>query len=111
MYQRFIRKKSPVQWVDLPGGGAGFHERGRLVSDLRLAGASTRVRGFAGRKVEVCRQPDGRLLVYLERRLLLEQPATPDRPVRGLTMNRSAAPRKKKPARIYKLGGRLANRA
>jgi transposase len=68
-------------------------------------------RGFAGRKVEVCQQPDGRLLVYLERRLLLEQAATPDQPVRALKMNRSAAPRKKKPVRIYKLGGRLATRA
>jgi transposase len=68
-------------------------------------------RGFAGRKVEVCQQPDGRLLVYLERRFLLEQAATPDRPVRALKMNRSAAPRKKKPVRIYKLGGRTATRA
>jgi len=68
-------------------------------------------RGYAGRKVEVCQQPDGRLLVYLERRLLLEQEATPDQPVRALKMNRHAAPRKKKPVRIYKLGGRLATRA
>jgi transposase len=68
-------------------------------------------RGFAGRKVEVCQQPDGRLLVYLERRLLLEQAAVQDRPVRAFKMNRSTAPRKKKPLRIYKLGGRLATRA
>ena len=68
-------------------------------------------RGFAGRKVEVCQQPDGRLLVYLERRLLMEQAAPPDRPVRALKMKRNAAPRKKKPVRIYQLGGRLATRA
>jgi transposase len=67
-------------------------------------------RGFAGRRVEVCQQPDGRLLVYLERRLLLEQAAVSGQPVRALPMNRSAAPYKKKPARIYKLGGRLATR-
>jgi transposase len=68
-------------------------------------------RGYAGRKVEVCQQPDGRLLVYLERRLLLTEAAPPDRPVRALKMNRSAGPRRKKPVRIYKLGGRLATRA
>jgi transposase len=66
-------------------------------------------RGFAGRKVEICQQPDGRLLVYLERRLLLEQAAL-DRPVRAFKMNRRAGPRKKKPVRIYKLGGRFAGR-
>lgn len=68
-------------------------------------------RGFAGRKVEVCQQPDGRLLVYLERRLLLTHAAVPGRPVRALKMQRSTAPRKKKPLRIYQLGGRLATRA
>jgi transposase len=68
-------------------------------------------RGFAGRKVEVCQQPDGRLLVYLERRLLMEQAAPAARPVRALNMKRSTAPRKKKPVRIYKLGGRTATRA
>jgi len=73
--------------------------------------ALAKQRGYAGRKVEVCQQPDGRLLVYLERRLLLEQAATPDRPVRALKMNRRATPRQKKPVRIYKLGGRLATRA
>jgi transposase len=67
-------------------------------------------RGFAGRKVDVCQQPDGRVLVYLDRRLLLEQSAPSDQPVRALKMNRSAAPRKKKPVRIYNLGGRPATR-
>ena len=68
-------------------------------------------RGFAGRKVEVCQQPDGRLLVYLERRLLLEQVAPPNRPVRALDMQRRAAPRKKKPVRIYTFAGHPAIRA
>ena len=67
-------------------------------------------RGYAGRKVEVAQQPDGRLLVYLERRLLMEQAAPPDRPVRALDMQRRSAPRKKKPVRIYTLGGRPATR-
>ena len=65
-------------------------------------------RGFSGRKVEVCQQPDGRLLVYLERRLLLEQAAIPDRPVKALKRRRSTAPKKKTPVRLYQLGGRLA---
>lgn len=67
-------------------------------------------RGYAGRKVEVAQQPDGRLLVYLERRWLMEQAAPPDRPVRALDMQRRSAPRKKKPVRIYTLGGRPATR-
>ena len=53
-------------------------------------------RGFAGRKVLVCHLPDGRLRVYLEGRLLLEQAADPwAGPVRALQMRRSSAPRKK----------------
>ena len=71
-------------------------------------------RGYAGRKVEVAQQPDGRLLVYLERRWLMEQAAPPaappGRPVRALDMQRRSAPRKKKPVRIYTLGGRPATR-
>ena len=46
---------------------------------------------------------DGRLLVYLERRLLMEQAVPPDRPVRALDMQRRSAPRKKKSVRIYTL--------
>lgn len=68
-------------------------------------------RGFAGRKVLVCHLPDGRLRVYLDRRLLLEQAADPwAGPVRALKMNRSTAPRKKKPLRIYTFAGRPALR-
>ena len=65
-------------------------------------------RGFAGRRVEVCQQPDGRLLVYLDRRLLLEQAAPQNRPVRALKMQRSPAPRRKKPVRVYSFAGRPA---
>jgi hypothetical protein len=68
-------------------------------------------RGFAGKKVEVCHQPDGRMLVYLERRLLMEQAAANDQPVRAMNMKRAAGPRKKKPVKVYRLGGRLATGA
>jgi len=68
-------------------------------------------RGFAGRKVLVCHLPDGRLRVYLEGRMLLEQAADPwAGPVRALKMRRSTAPRKKKPLRVYKFAGRAALR-
>lgn len=68
-------------------------------------------RGFAGRKVLVCHLPDGRLRVYLEGRLLLEQAADPwAGPVRAMDMKRSRAPRKKKPLRIYTFAGRPALR-
>lgn len=68
-------------------------------------------RGFAGRKVLVCHLPDGRLRVYLEGRLLLEQPADPwAGPVRAMDMKRSTAPRQRKPLRVYQLAGRLAGR-
>lgn len=65
-------------------------------------------RGYSGRKVEVCQQPEGRLLVYLERRFLLEQAAIADRPVKAMKRKRSTAPKKKAPVRLYQLGGRLA---
>jgi len=68
-------------------------------------------RGFAGRKVLVCHLPDGRLRVYLEGRLLLEQAADPwAGPVRALDLRRSRAPRKKKPLRTYTFAGRPALR-
>ena len=65
-------------------------------------------RGYSGQKVEVCQQPDGRLLVYWERCLLLEQAAIPERPVKALKRKPSTAPKKKAPVRLYQLGGRLA---
>lgn len=68
-------------------------------------------RGFAGRAVQVCHLPDGRLRVYLEDRLLIEQAADPwAGPVRALDMKRSTAPRKKKPLRVYRFAGRPALR-
>jgi transposase len=78
--------------------------------DIQLPPLAHR-RGYAGRKVEVCQQPDGRLLVYLERRLLIQQAMPDTRPVRAMDMQRKTGPRKKKPVRIYKLGGRLATRS
>ena len=67
--------------------------------------------GFAGRTVVVCHAPDGRIRVYLDDRLLLEQAADPwAGPVRALDMQRSRAPHKKKPLRVYTFAGRPALR-
>ena len=67
--------------------------------------------GFAGRTVQVCHAPDGCIRVYLDGRKLLEQAADPwAGPVRALDMQRSRAPRKKKPLRVYTFAGRLAVR-
>lgn len=69
-------------------------------------------RGYQGKKVEVCQQPDGSLHVYLDRRLLHIEPAPVDNgPVRAHPMRKSKAPRKKKPIRIYHYAGYPANRA
>jgi len=68
-------------------------------------------RGLAGRKVLVCHLPDGRLRVYLEGCLLLEQAADPwAGPVRAMDLRRRKAPRQKKPLRIYTFAGRPALR-
>jgi transposase len=65
--------------------------------------------GFAGRTVQVCHAPDGCIRVYLDDRLLLEQAADPwAGPVRAFDMQRSTAPRKKKPLRVYTFAGRPA---
>ena len=65
--------------------------------------------GFAGRTVQVCHAPDGCIRVYLAGRKLLEQAADPwAGPVRALDMQRSTAPRKKKPQRVYSFAGRPA---
>lgn len=69
-------------------------------------------RGYAGKKVEVCHQPNGDFHVYLDRRLLHIQPAAPDAgPVRAHDFRKSNAPHKKKPVKVYTLGGRPALRA
>ena len=68
-------------------------------------------RGYAGRKVEVCHQPNGDFQIYLDRRLLHSQPAAADAgPVRAQPFRRTKAPHKKKPVRIYQFAGRPANR-
>lgn len=64
---------------------------------------------YAGKKVEVCHQPNGDMKVYLERRLLHCQAAESGAgPVRAQDMRRSNGPRKKKPAKIYAFAGRAA---
>jgi transposase len=69
-------------------------------------------KGFAGATVQVCHAPDGRIRVYLDDRLLLEQAADPwAGPVRALDMQRGRAPRKKKPLRVYTFAGRPAIRS
>lgn len=66
-------------------------------------------KGFAGRDVLVCHAPHGHVRVYLDDRLLFEQAADPwDGPVRALDMQRSKAPRKRKPLRVYTFAGRPA---
>ena len=61
--------------------------------------------------VQVCHAPDGCIRVYLDDRLLLQQAADPwAGPVRALDMQRSTAPRKKKPLRVYTFAGRPAVR-
>lgn len=69
-------------------------------------------RGYAGKQVEVCHQPNGDFHVYLERRRLHVQLADPHAgPVRAHDFRKSKAPHKKKPIRVYKYAGRLALRA
>lgn len=68
-------------------------------------------RGYAGKKVEVCQQPNGDFHIYLDRRLLSVEPAPAHAgPVRAHRFRRSNAPRKKKPVRIYKLPGAIYRR-
>lgn len=66
-------------------------------------------RGYAGKKVEVCQQPNGDLKFYLNRSLLHVEPAPPDAgPVRAQPQKRRSGPRKKKPLPIYNYAGRPA---
>ncbi len=58
-------------------------------------------RGYAGKKVDVCHQPNGDFHVYLDRRLLHMEVASPDAgPVRAHTFRKSRPPLKKKAVRI-----------
>jgi len=69
-------------------------------------------RGYAGKSVTVCHQPNGDFHIYLDRRLLLIQNASPNAgPVRAHDLGRSKAPHKKKPVRIYHFSGHPAMRA
>lgn len=68
-------------------------------------------RGYSGKKVEVCHQPNGDFHVYLDRRLLHIQSAAPDAgPVRAHSFRKTKAPRKKQPVKVYKYAGRPALR-
>lgn len=68
-------------------------------------------RGYSGKKVEVCHQPNGDFHVYLDRRPLHIQTAAADAgPVRAHDFRKTKAPRKKKPVRVYKFAGRPALR-
>ena len=66
-------------------------------------------KGYAGKKVEVCEQPNGDVKIYLDRRLLHCQPAEPGTgPIRARDMRRHTGPRKKKPIKTYTFAGRTA---
>ncbi len=66
-------------------------------------------KGYAGKKVEVCQQPNGDVKVYLQRRLLHSEAAEPGAgPVRARDMRRRAGPRQKKPLKSYTFAGRAA---
>ncbi len=67
-----------------------------------------RNRGYAGRKVEVCQQPSGDLLIYLQGRLLQRVSAPPHAPpVRAHSSKRRSAAHQQ-PCRIYNYAGRPA---
>jgi transposase len=69
-------------------------------------------RGYAGKKVEACHQPNGDFHVYLDRRLLHIEPAGAEAgAVRAQPFRKRQAPHKKKPVRIYNYAGHPALRA
>lgn len=69
-------------------------------------------RGYAGKKVEACHQPNGDFHIYIDRRLLHIEVARPGAgPVRAHSFRKSKAPTKKKPVRIYSFAGRPATRS
>jgi transposase len=66
-------------------------------------------RGYAGKKVEVCHQPNGDFHIYLDRRLLHTELGSGEAgPVRAHAFRKNKAPRKKKPVRIYQYAGHPA---
>jgi transposase len=69
-------------------------------------------RGYAGKNVEACHQPNGDFHVYLDQRLLHIETASPEAgPVRAHSFRKKKGPYKKKPVRIYHLSGHPAIRA
>lgn len=68
-------------------------------------------RGYAGKKVDLCQQPNGDFHIYLSGRLLHIEAAAPDaEPVRAHAMKRSQPKRKKKPLIVFKPGGGVFRR-
>lgn len=68
-------------------------------------------RGYAGKKVEACHQPNGDFHFYLNQRLLHVEVAPPDAgPVRAHPFRRTKSPLKKKPVKIYSFSGHPALR-
>ena len=58
-------------------------------------------RGYAGRSVEACHQPNGDFHIYLDRALLHVEPAAADAgPVRAHAFRKHSGPRKKKPLAV-----------
>ena len=94
---RYERKVNPDHTITVAPGV--------LVQLPRLSNG----RGFAGKKVEVCQQPNADWHIYLHRRLLHVHPAAAGTPApRVLKTTSHRAPRKKKPIRIYTYAGRPA---
>ena len=76
---------------------------------LRVQLPAVEGRGYAGKRVEVCQQPNGDVKVYLERRLLFAEAAESGAaPVRAHDLRRRSGPRKKKPLPVYTYAGRPA---
>ena len=66
-------------------------------------------RGYAGKKVEVCQQPNGDFHIYLDQRLLHVERAKPGAaPVKSHPFRKSKSPYKKKPVSVYSYLGRPA---
>jgi hypothetical protein len=93
---RYERKVNPDHTVTAPG----------LLLQLP---SLPQGRGFAGKKVEICQQPNGAWRVYLDRRLLHVQPAAANAPApRVLKIQRHRTAHKKKTPRIYSYSGHEA---
>jgi transposase len=68
-------------------------------------------RGYAGKKVDACQQPNGDFHFYLNHRLLhIEVAAADAGPVRAHRFRQTKSPLKKKPVQIYSFAGHPALR-